>query len=323
MEPVSDHPRANGFRPSLDYAEGVLGITQDGTAPNGAGFPVPERKTPSRTQCQNTGGLYVRGTGTDGTVWFPLTCGRWDCPARSCGGLNRAGAALLYAEGVRLAFDRGDRVRFITLTAPGKGMSIADIYAGWNRMLGTLRATGEVREYAGVVELQDRGAPHFHVLATGDFIHYRRLSRLARGTRPGVAGRFGKVAWIEEVEPARSAGEVALAGYFSKDLSAVGSELAGYVTKARAEQMRQMGRGKGSRVRPVRCSNGWYPGRLTAAKSEVVRSWFPETAPVDEVDEWSLYRLEPSTGQMRYVKPLSGDDRPNVALLPSQRPLAA
>lgn len=327
MELVSDHPRDNGFRPSLDCPERALGITTENSALDGVSFPVLVGETPGRTQCGNTGGLYVRGTGADGAVWFPLTCGRWDCPARSCGGLNRAAAAELFSGeivgdgGIVGAFARGERVRFYTFTAPARGMSMTAVYLATKRIMATLRKTGEIIEWAGVVELQDRGAPHLHVVATGEFIHYRRLSKIATG-RPGSKGRFGPVVWAEEITPHRG-GDVLIADYFAKDLGSIGGELANYVTKARAEQLRQMG-SKGGRVRPIRRSNGWYPGGLGAARDAVTRSWFPDSPDLGAgVDEWAMYRVEPHTGQMRYVKALSGDDRANVPLLRPEMPLAA
>jgi hypothetical protein len=213
-------------------------------------------------------------------------------------------------------------VRFYTFTAPGKGMSMVDMALGTNRVMATLRKTGEIREWAGVVELQQRGAPHLHVVATGEYIDHRRLSRLARG-RAGSKGRFGPVVWAEEITRTDREGDVAIAGYFTKALGSVGGELASYVTKAKAEQMRQMG-SKGSRVRPIRRSNGWYPGGLGAARGVVVRNWFPDSeGDVAGVTEWAMYRVEPATGQMRFVKALSNPDVGNVALLPSQMPLAA
>lgn len=194
-----------------------------------------------------------------------------------------------------------------------------EMYLGTKRVMATLRKTGEIREYAGVVELQERGAPHLHLLVTGEFIHYRRLSRLARG-RPGSRGRFGKVAWIERVEPGQG-GEVNLAGYFTKELAAVGGELAGYVTKARAEQLRVMG-AKGQRVRPIRRSNGWYPGGMAAARAALIDRWHPGAERRD-VDAWILYRLERDTGEMRYVKALGAGSPASVLHLPSESALAA
>jgi hypothetical protein len=271
----------------------------------GAAFPALMGKG----RCQKGKGFLLRGEGPEGGVWLPLTCGRWDCPAPSCGGLKRMAAAELFAGGIRAAHLRGERVRFITLTAPGKGMTMVSVYAGLKRVMATLRKTGEVRDYAGVVELQERGAPHLHLVATGDFIHQSRLSKLARG-RAGSRGRFGRVAWIESVTPTRREGAVELAGYFTKDLGEVGGELAGYVTKARAEQMRQMG-AQGKRVRPIRNSRNWYPGGMAAARDAVLRDWFPEGSPaLDAVDHWHLYRVIPNTGEVRFVKALgetSGD----------------
>lgn len=304
----SRYPETKGYRPSLDGPEGVLGLKTEVSPGEGVPFPYPMGKS----RCQKSDGFFLRGDGPDGAVWFPLTCGRWDCPAPSCGGLKRLAAAELFTGGIRRAHLRGERVRFITLTAPGKGMTMAAVYTGLKRVMATLRKTGEVSAYAGVVELQHRGAPHLHLVATGEYIHQSRLSAIARG-RSGSKGRFGRVAWIESVTPTAREGAVELAGYFTKDLAEVGGELAGYVTKARAEQMRQMG-AKGQRVRPIRNSRNWYPGGMAAARDAVVARWFPDASPgTDAVTNWQMFQLVPNTGELRFIRALgetSGDVLP-------------
>lgn len=268
-----------------------------------------------QTRCRNAGRFYLSGDTADGPVWFPLNCHRWDCPAPSCGGLKRAAAAEQIVGGVRRAFDAGERVRFITLTAPSRGMSLQQLGDGWRRMLSSLRPSGEVREYVGVVELQRRGEPHLHLLATGEFIHYKRLSKLARGGA-GVKGRFGRVAWIEEVTPV-SAGEVSLAGYFTKELQAVGAELASYITKVKAEQLREFGMVKGGRKRPLRRSDGWYPGGQAVAEAAVKRRWYPEPSAAEQVKgDWRMYEVRPDTGEVRFIKVMGAAETAPVLPLP-------
>jgi hypothetical protein len=164
-------------------------------------------------------------------------------------------------EGVERAQERGERVRFLTLTSPGDApLSNRQLYEAWNRVRTTLRKSGELAEYLAVVELQERdgGAPHLHILATGKFVAQRRLSALANG-----AG-FGPIVDIRAV---RGTGERSAGGYLVKSL-------ARYATKANAAALAQAVKSEGGqkarRVRPVRMSRGWFDGGMRAAEKQVL-----------------------------------------------------
>jgi hypothetical protein len=164
--------------------------------------------------------------------------------------------------GIARAWLRGDLVRFLTLTSPGSDpLSIKALYEAWNRVRTTLRKSGELREYLAVIELQERdgGAPHLHIMATGEYIAQRRLSELANG-----AG-FGPIADIRAV---RDTGPRSASAYLVKSLAA-------YATKsnagALAERVKVEGGTKRRRTRPVRTSRGWYPGGMKAAEIAVLK----------------------------------------------------
>jgi hypothetical protein len=182
---------------------------------------------------------------------------------------------------VRLAWERGERVRFITLTF-GRGyrdLTMEDLRASWDDLAKLLRAGGpapkqpprgsgpaaqdawrkacrrrrsRLGEYAAVVEQGTHGGRrlHLHVLATGEFIKQATLAKWAR--RCG----FGQIAHITEV---KRGSELALASYASK--------MAGYVSKTGQVSDEFLSRGA-ERVRPVRTSQNWYPGGLRRAEIE-------------------------------------------------------
>jgi hypothetical protein len=212
----------------------------------------------------------------------------------------------LFVGGVKAAAERGERVRLVTLTAPPGGMSLPEVYDGWKRVSANLRKRGILREYAGVVELQERQAPHLHVLTTGEFLKQPELSRIAQGRR-GSRGRFGPVADIREV---RGTGPRSLVGGYL--LKQVGGEMAAYVAKAKAgERASLRAVGGGRYTRPVRSSRGWYPGGLAAAAEVVKAEWSPAlTIARPAVADWHLWRVDQGSGEVRPIKALSAAPEP-------------
>lgn len=211
------------------------------------------------SSCPNCQGFYLvsRGTGRA----FEMSCKAWSCPV--CSRRRRAVAVEVIAGGLARARSRRERVRFLTLTAPSDGLSLRALYASWNRLRTTLRKSGELAEYAAVVELgsPNRPEPHLHVLATGRYIPQARLSTLAES-----AG-FGRVVDIREV---KTNGEHEAVAYVSKRMA---KHLVGYLVKAETESL--AGRAaaesgsKRVQVRPLRLSKRWYPGGFKAAEKAV------------------------------------------------------
>jgi hypothetical protein len=162
--------------------------------------------------------------------------------------------------GVENALNREELIRFLTVTSPGVGseaLSLKELGNSWNRLALKLRRDGVLREYLSVVELTEKGAPHLHILATGEYIKQARLSQLAQ-----EAG-FGRVADIRAI---RGAGPRSASGYLVKSLAsyATKSNVAQLADKAKAGQ-----HAKRRQVRPVRMSRNWYIGGMAAAEKAV------------------------------------------------------
>jgi len=177
---------------------------------------------------------------------YEISCGSWGCSV--CGWRKQRAAAFVVLDGCERALARGERVRFCTFT-DGRGgeMTVAELYRSWNRLALALRREGVLREYAAVIETTEAGALHLHVLATGRFIKQARLSALA--ARSG----FGAIADIRAVKDDEEGKRSAR--YISK-------ELAGYITKSKAEALASK---TAVRRRPLRTSRGWGVS-LTAAE---------------------------------------------------------
>jgi hypothetical protein len=73
---------------------------------------------------------------------FPLSCRSWTCP--SCSRVKWWAARELVARGMRAAFERGDEVRFLTLTDGSRGgtMTIKALSSAWDDLANLLRAGG-------------------------------------------------------------------------------------------------------------------------------------------------------------------------------------
>jgi hypothetical protein len=283
---------ARGQRPSLDSPLGLLGLSK--SKPPGAVARVLLDAAP-KTRCPNTYGLFI--VSAEIARAYPLTCGRWDCPAPGCGGLKAAGAKEVFIGGYDLARERGERVRLMTLTSL-PGTTLPDFQRGLNRVLGVLRAKGLLSEYGGAIERTKTGLPHAHLMVTGGYIEQALLSRWAYGG-PTCTTRLGEVVDIRAV---RDTGpRSAVAGYLLKDQS--GGELARYVSKAATEQARAVRAVEGiKRHRPIRLSRGWYPGGQAAAERVVKSRWSDGAQPVTATD-WTLLRLDPVTDRVIVVAP--------------------
>ena len=202
------------------------------------------RARPSR--CPNAYAFFVVSLSSRRALLLP--CGKWVC--RHCGSRKKAAARLMIEEGIRGARSRGERVRFITLTSPPeKPLTTRSLYEAFNSLRVTLRRSGHLKQYFGVVETTKAGALHLHLLATGRFLPQAHLSKLA-----AEAG-FGEVVDIREVK------DDGPGSYLVK-------ALASYATKANAARLASHG---GKRIRPVRSSRAWYPGGMAEAEKEVGR----------------------------------------------------
>lgn len=199
----------------------------------------------AKTRCPKWQGLCL--VNLQSRLAFEVSCQRWDCP--HCVQVKAAVARWMIERGMRSARALDQRVRFITLTLGARGGSVGDLSAAWNRLRLKLVRERRLRAYVAVVELQRRGAPHMHVIATGAFIGQRKLSFWAQ-----QAG-FGPIVDIREVED-----NEAVARY--------GAKMARYMTKESAKALRASRTGLATRIRPVRSSRNWYKGGLRAAERD-------------------------------------------------------
>lgn len=90
-------------------------------------------------------------------------CQRWTCS--SCAIYKRIAVVYLVQVGIEKAHLDDRRVRLLTITdgATG-GMDMADVYRAWQKFALRLKRRGMLGDYAAVVEAQQRGALHLHVL---------------------------------------------------------------------------------------------------------------------------------------------------------------
>ncbi len=222
------------------------------------GFLVKSLAGARKTGCPNAPGYYLVSATTG--QCFEMSCRSWGCS--HCVKLRKMSAAEVVAGGVYRQQNLGERLRFITLTAPSDGLTMPELGAAWNRLRATLKKNELLGEYVAVAELQERGEPHLHVIATGEYMEQAELSKW------GVKAGFGPVTDIRAV---RGSGRRSLTGYLLKQLD---QELADYVTKASAAKLKERAAMDASKtrkqVRPVRLSRKWYPGGFKAAEQAVL-----------------------------------------------------
>jgi hypothetical protein len=237
--------RRSEARSSLEYVAG--GASRRPHKPN------TNRRSPTKavlaaapSKCPNKKGAYIWSLPAD--LAYELPCKSWACSW--CGWKKREAAKIALGVGLEAAWDRGERVRFLTLTDGSRGsgeMMAEDIYAAWNRLRAVLKKSGELEQYAAVLEAQKRGALHLHILATGKFIAQRRLSRLAKQSGFGAVADIREVkAGAEETMPTGEANPAA-ALYVVK-------EMGGYLTKEKAAHLVLK---TNRRRRPLRLSREW------------------------------------------------------------------
>lgn len=210
---------------------------------------------------------------------FPLPCRSWAC--ETCQVAKARAARELLRRGMRTAYERGEELRFLTLTDGSRRgtMNVKELSAAWDKLAKLLRAGGPapprpargsgaaaqerwrkrciarrplLDEYALVLEVGPRGGRlHAHALLTGRYIHQPSLSKWAK--RSG----FGSVVDIRAV----NAGS-------SNEVAAYAGKLAAYGMKA-AEEVAKMRSRANRRLRPLRTSRGWYPGGLRRVEADL------------------------------------------------------
>lgn len=166
----------------------------------------------------------------------------------------------------------GDRVRFFTLTDDSAAaLDSCALAAAWGRFIKSLRRRGKAGPYVKVIEVQERGALHLHVLMGGDdsgYIAQAELSELA------VASGFGPIADIRELR--EEEGVSSIAAYLTKppakakELAGRGGSISTYLTKQdSAERAAYVGERFGARVRPIAFSRSWPAPNQAEARASV------------------------------------------------------
>jgi len=153
------------------------------------------------------------------------------------------------------AQNRGERLRFMTLTEDSaRPLDVAGLSKAWNKLRTELKQKKLLTEYAAAFEVTKKGRPHLHVLFSGEFIHQRKLASWAE--RVG----FGRVTDIRAVG-------FDLAGDDERSAAYIAKEMAGYVSKSKGASA---GKLVAQRRRPLRTSQGWYPGGMKRAEAELL-----------------------------------------------------
>jgi hypothetical protein len=236
-----------------------------------------------RSKCPQGPGFYAISESTGRA--YRMGCDRWDCG--HCGALRKLAAAINLSQGIALAHEDGQRVRMVTLTVGPEGLDLPGMAKAWHRLRERLKRRGYGwSSYARVVEFQERGAPHYHVLAVGGgFIPQAELSEQA------AASGFGPVADIRQVEPTPGAA-VTVAEYLTagdtkieRHAQALASRLPHYLTKQERAGMRDRFTNAGAAyIAPFSVSRKWPAGPLGETRAALHATWSmqsddPDTGP--------------------------------------------
>jgi len=159
----------------------------------------------------------------------------------------------------------------MTLTEdPKRPLDVAGLSKCWNQLRTELKQKSLLDQYAAAFEVTKKGRPHLHVVYTGQFIKQTKLANWAE--RVG----FGRVTDIREIKFDLEEDDKRSASYISK-------EMAGYISKSKGAEA---GKLVAKRRRPLRTSQGWYPGGMARAKSELVEELRDEEAALDKGPWW-------------------------------------
>lgn len=217
------------------------------------------------------------------------------CMGRHCSSCSRLLAiedGYRIARGIHELRERGLRIRFVTLTdGAAAALDSKALGAAWGRFSSRLRRRGKLGPYVKVVEVQERGALHLHVLIAADddgYIPQGELSELAQ------ASGFGPIADVRELRGEE--GVASIAAYLTKppaEASAMAERarsISSYLVKqgATAEHAEYARERFGRRARPVNFSLSW-PAPIQAETRQEIRAHFREQAieaGTEIVGEW-------------------------------------
>lgn len=189
------------------------------------------------------GGAVATKAVVNGVKVVPLLCGKWSCPI--CGRLRYR----WFVRNVERAADGFDRCRFLTLTIT-HDFTVAEswdrIMWAWNRFRGRVKEQYGDFEYVWVIEAQQSGHAHLHVLMN------TYLPKLWLDEQWAWAVGRECITHVEEIE--RAAGARYLAKYLGKQAGLDLSKVAGVDLTGR----RRWSRSRGIAFEPYKKpSEGW------------------------------------------------------------------
>lgn len=201
-------------------------------------------------------------------------CWSWRCPG--CALLMAKDVRTLIRQGVNAALTNSDTLVLLTITEHSNPRELSQASKALTALTKRLRAKFNPQlRWISVLEWQQRGAPHFHVLVRG--LSYNRAVRARTGAvYPGhERGQPGGVRKEQDLRPLIErygfgpVFEIHAVGVNSDPLS-VTLGVAGYLSKYLTKASRYEKLPKGAR--PVRCSVGrwaWAPGfTLTSLREQ-------------------------------------------------------
>lgn len=274
--PASAPPTAASAQPATPSLESTTSPSPRGTQSGSDGWAREAVARAGESRCERS--RYVLASLSTETA-FNVACRSWACD--HCQLAKGRAARELLRRGMRAASERGDELRFLTVTdGSARGtMTVAQLSAAWDNLAELLRAGGPapprppkgsgaeaqarwraacrarrsyLSEYALVLEVGQRGGRlHAHVILTGRYVPQRKLALWAK--RCG----FGSVVDIRAIDAGR-ASEVAI--YATK--------LADYATKAAGALPASKVVGR-KRLRVLRTSRGWCEGGFRRVETEL------------------------------------------------------
>lgn len=271
----------SGKRTSLVKGESPLTLISNFKAPGAVASLEAIVYGAPKSRCSRRGYLYVASRSTGQA--FELPCGRWDCP--SCGRFKQVVAREVIGGGMDQRRSDGDRLRTMTITSPGTATVeyLREFSAAFDVLRTNLRKNHGLREWCGVIEFNAKdGAPHLHMVFSGDYIDHAKLKKAAVGR----AGRLGEVVYIEDDH-----GGQVMSSYMTKEVG----KLAGYLAKSQVDR-----RVVALKFHPLRKSRAWYPGGMAAAEAVVRARWIKDK-PTIEADDWEVVRID-DHGRVRGIR---------------------
>lgn len=186
------------------------------------------------------------------------TCKSWLCP--TCNTWLREGARGFLMEGARWTM-QPDALTLLTLTdQPTPQLDLPALALRMKVTVRAFRREGLMSEYGGGLEFQNRGALHPHLLVRtpGDVACKLRSQGQRKRDRSQYRFHFGHlVPMVRELGWGRVCDWQAI-GDEDGATSYVAKSLARYATKQAYRRFKDAG---AHRIRPIRSSTGWVPGK--------------------------------------------------------------